>query len=96
MKTPLEVLHRHPHLRDWRKYLVDPIVPQGEEGDTTPLSIAFPRSMLQRIDKIKKATNNSRSAVIKYLLRWALDAYDKLREDEKSGVGGEKARDDAA
>lgn len=75
---------------------MDPIVPRGEEGDTTPLSIAFPRSMLARIDKIKKATNNSRSAVIKHLLRWALDAYDKLREDEKNGVAPDKAHDDAA
>jgi Arc/MetJ-type ribon-helix-helix transcriptional regulator len=96
MKTSLDVLQRHPHLRDWRKWLVDPIVPKGEEGDTRPLSIAFPREMLTRIDRIKKATNNSRSAVIKYLLRWALDAYDKLREDEKNGVHDEKAHDDAA
>lgn len=66
---------------------MDPIVPKGEEGDSRPLSIAFPREMLVRIDRIKKATNNSRSAVIKHLLRWALEAYDKLREEEKSKPG---------
>lgn len=69
---------------------MDPIIPKGEEGDTRPLSIAFPRTMLTRIDKLAKATNNNRSATIKYLLRWALDAYDKLRDDEKSEKEGSK------
>lgn len=92
-----DVLKRHPHLEDWRKQLVDPIIPHGTEGHTKPLSIAFPEDMLARIDRIKKATNNSRSAVIKHLLRWALDAYDKLREEEKLRAANEKkGRDDAA
>ena len=74
---------------------MDPIVPRGEDaGELKPLSIAFPRDMLARIDRIKKATNNrSRSMVIKHLLRWALDAYDKLRDDEKNGIA---SHDDAA
>lgn len=96
MKSMYDVLQRHPHLKDWRKQLVDPIIPHGEEGNTKPLSIAFPAAMLTRIDRIKKATNNSRSAVIKHLLRWALDAYDKLREEEKMQDGDAKAHDDAA
>lgn len=92
-----EVVKRYPHLKDWRKQLVDPIIPHGEEGSTKPLSIAFPTSMLARIDRIKKQTNNSRSAVIKHLLRWALDAYDKLREEEKMKANGDdKAHHDAA
>lgn len=62
---------------------MDPIVPKGEEGDTRPLSVAFPRSMLARIDKIAKATSNNRSDTIRHLLRWALDAYDKARAAEQ-------------
>jgi Arc/MetJ-type ribon-helix-helix transcriptional regulator len=68
---------------DWRKWLVDPIIPQGEKGDTRPLSVAFPKAMLQRIDRIAKATGNNRSDAIRHLLRWALDTYEKAREDER-------------
>ena len=96
MKSMYEVVKGHPHLSDWRAQLVDPIIPHGEEGSTKPLSIAFPATMLARIDKIKRATHNSRSAVIKHLLRWALDAYDKLRDEEKMKANGEAKQDDAA
>lgn len=92
-----DVIRGDVKLEDWRKYLVDPIIPRGDEGTTKPLSIAFPSAMLARLDKLAKQTNNTRSAVIKHLLRWALDAYDKLREEEKMKTNGSPpARNDAA
>lgn len=54
---------------------MQPIVPKGE-GEVKPLSIAFPKSLLTRIDKVAKETNNNRSDTIRHLLRWALDAYE--------------------
>lgn len=71
------------HPSDWRRYLLQPIVPKGE-GGVKPLSIAFPKALLTRIDKVSKETNNSRSDTIRHLLRWALDAYDKGRSAESS------------
>lgn len=63
------------HPTNWRNWLVQPIVPKGE-GEVKPLSIAFPKALLARIDKVAKETNNNRSDTIRHLLRWALDAYD--------------------
>ena len=92
MRTDLDVLQNKPDLADWRKWLVDPIVPKGEEGDTRPLSVAFPAKMLARIDKIAKETHNNRSDTIRHLLRWSLDAYDKARDAERVGVDIDTAK----
>ena len=68
---------------------MQPIVPKGE-GGVKPLSIAFPKQLLVRIDRVAKETNNNRSDTIRHLLRWALDAYDKR------GVTGNELGDDRA
>lgn len=70
---------------DWRTWLVDPMIPKGERGETRPLSVAFPKAMLARIDKVARETHNNRSDAIRHLLRWALDAYDRSREAERQG-----------
>lgn len=63
-----------------------PIIPKGEHGDTRPLSIAFPRSMIAKIDKVARETRNNRSDAIRHLLRWAIEAYEKSREAESKGA----------
>lgn len=68
------------HPINWRNWLVQPIVPKGE-GEVKPLSIAFPKALLTRIDRVAKETNNNRSDTIRHLLRWALDAYDNRATD---------------
>jgi metal-responsive CopG/Arc/MetJ family transcriptional regulator len=59
-----------------------PIVPQGV-GDTRPLSIRFPSDLIKRLDACALATDNSRSEVIVYLVRWGLDEY-KAQGDGKT------------
>ena len=83
MRQTEKMLSMDHHPADWRHWMVDPIIPPGERGETRPLSIAFPKAMLQRIDKIAKDTHNNRSDTIRYLLRWALEAYEKSRAAEK-------------
>jgi metal-responsive CopG/Arc/MetJ family transcriptional regulator len=68
---------------------VQPIVPKGE-GNVKPLSIAFSKALIARIDKVSRETNNSRADTIRHLLRWALDAYDKR------GVTGDELNDERA
>ena len=54
------------------------IVPATERLELTrPLSFRMPAAMLRRVDQVAKATGNTRSDVLLYLLRWALVAYDK-------------------
>lgn len=58
------------------------IIPKGEHSEARPLSVSFPKSLLTRIDKVARETRNNRSDTIRHLLRWALSAYEKSREQE--------------
>jgi hypothetical protein len=69
------------YLTDWRRWLVKPIIPEGEKLEK-PLSVAFSKEMLKDLDRIGDATNNSRADTIRHLLRWAIAAYDKAQEEE--------------
>jgi metal-responsive CopG/Arc/MetJ family transcriptional regulator len=60
------------------------VVPQGE-GPTKPVSLRFPTSIIRRLDACAAATDNSRSDVIFYLLRWALDQYESQVAAERQG-----------
>lgn len=62
-----------------------PSIPIGEKLEK-PLSLAFSKEMLRDLDRIGKATHNSRADTIRHLLRWAIDAYDKGVEAEEAGA----------
>lgn len=51
------------------------IVPMGE-GRAKPLSIAIPREMVQRIDRIREELGLTRSKVVRRLLRFSLNDYE--------------------
>ena len=84
MQTRKNVLVVERQPADWRKWLLSPIIPKGEHGDSMPLSVAYPRSMVRELDRIAKQTRNSRADTIRHLLRWAIEAYDKSRAEEES------------
>lgn len=91
MRNRSNVLETYLHPADWRRWLLAPIIPKGEHGDTRPLSVAFPKSLLTRIDKVARETRNNRSDAIRHLLRWALDAYEKSREQEAAASDDQRA-----
>jgi metal-responsive CopG/Arc/MetJ family transcriptional regulator len=64
--------------------MTDVVVPQGD-GPTKPVSLRFPVSLLRRLDACAAATDNSRSDVVFYLLRWALDQYEAQIAQERQG-----------
>lgn len=68
--------------KGWRDALVRPVVPEGE-GPTSPLSIRFPKKVIERLDEVAKATGNDRSTVILHLVRWGLEEFDRQRLDEE-------------
>jgi hypothetical protein len=69
------------HPSDWRRYLLNPIVPQGE-GPTEVVHLRVPKAVLADVDAIAKATDNPRSETLLHMIRWARDAY-------KAGVASE-------
>lgn len=60
---------------------MDPVVPDGE-GEGIPLSIRYPKKLLERVDSCAKGTGNNRTETIMHLLRWALTKYEGEREQE--------------
>lgn len=74
---------------EWRRWLVEPVVPPGE-GPNLPLSMRVPEQIMKDVEKIAKETGNSRTDAILHLLRWAIAKYKAERVAEK------KARGDAA
>lgn len=59
-----------------------PIVPPGE-GAGVPLSIRYPKGLLERLDACAKATGNNRNETIMHLLRWALTEFEASQEQKK-------------
>lgn len=60
-----------------------PVIPDGE-GPTTPLSIRFPQKLIEQLDAVAEATNNSRSEVVLHLVRWGLEEYERQRAEEQT------------
>lgn len=58
-----------------------PVVPEGE-GPTQPLSIRFPKRLIERLDEVAKTTGNDRSTVVLHMVRWALEEFDRQRLEE--------------
>jgi len=67
---------------DWRSRLVDPVFPDNE-GELVLTALKLPRKLRDRIDAAAKATGNNRTQTVIALCRWALDQFDKQREEEK-------------
>lgn len=65
---------------DWRKQLVEVVIPQGE-GDNVPLSFRAPEKLVARIEAIAKATDNNRTDVILGLLRAAVTAWEQANPE---------------
>lgn len=73
------------HPSEWRKYLLDPIIPENEEkGPSRPLALRFPVALIKRLDRAAAATGNSRTQVIIHLLRWGLDRYEQARAADQA------------
>lgn len=72
-------------LLDWRKHLVEKVVPEGE-GIGHPLSVRYPEKLLARIDACAEETGNSRTDAILHLLRWALDRYEATKTQPKKSA----------
>lgn len=52
------------------------IVPPGE-GAGVPLSIRYPKGLVDRLDVCAKETGNTRNDTIMHLLRWALTEWEQ-------------------
>lgn len=60
-----------------------PVVPAGE-GLAQPMSLRVPKKLIERIDAVAKATGNPRTETLLHLVRWALDEYERQREEEET------------
>lgn len=74
----------------WRRWLVKPVVPEGEGGSTVQIGIRTPEKLLASIDEIAKETGNDRTSTVLHLVRWAIDEYRKQRALETEGPGKKK------
>lgn len=67
---------------DWRSKLVKPVVPEGE-GPGVPLSMRYPKKLLERVDACADETGHNRTDTIMHLLRWALEEFETQRAAER-------------
>jgi predicted DNA-binding protein len=61
------------------------VIPESE-GPTMPLSLRFPRRILDRLDAVAKVTGHPRTDVILHLVRWGLDEYERQRNEEREAA----------
>ena len=71
--------HRRTHWRDAM------MIPQGwGEREDKPRSTRWPRSLMERVEKVATASELDYTTAMFHLLKWALDEYDTQREAEKN------------
>lgn len=93
MASDIAMMHNVVSLRERLRLGKKIIPPNPAKGiESTQTSIRFHNDILKKLDEVATREDYSRSEIVMFLLRWALEQYEADSEQEQPEPNGKRQR----